>query len=116
MKRNRNFIYRITYDAECVGGEWEVLGYLDEVLRKEEVGTSRHTFSDNNLPTWIRKDIALLNLVTDRGDIKGLGHRIGDIYWLSKKNLSEEAGMNHSLMYTSFFVDNISHRFKEKSK
>lgn len=117
MKRNPNFVYRVKHDTERVGWEWEVLGYSDEILRKEEVTTSRHAFSDNDLPQWIRKDIALLNLVNDRGDVKGLGHRIGGIYWLSKKPLEKgTASLNNSIMLSSFYVDSIAHRFKEMNK
>jgi len=39
-------------------------------------------FSDEDLPEWIRKAIAMLNLVDKQDSIPGVGHRVGKAYWI----------------------------------
>jgi hypothetical protein len=43
-------------------------------------------FADEALPDWVRKDVALLSMVDEMGEIKSLGHRIGDAFWLVSEN------------------------------
>jgi hypothetical protein len=42
-------------------------------------------FSDESVPDWIRKDVALLSLVDSMSEIKNIGHRIGEAFWLTPK-------------------------------
>jgi hypothetical protein len=42
-------------------------------------------FSDESVPDWIRKDVALLSLVDPMSEIKNIGHRIGEPFWLNAK-------------------------------
>jgi hypothetical protein len=42
-------------------------------------------FSDESVPDWIRKDVALLSLVDPMSEIKTIGHRIGEPFWLNAK-------------------------------
>ena len=42
-------------------------------------------FSDESVPEWIRKDVALLSLVDSMSEIKNIGHRIGEAFWLIPK-------------------------------
>jgi hypothetical protein len=43
-------------------------------------------FTDEALPDWVRKDVALLSMVDEMGEIKSIGHRIGDAFWLVSEN------------------------------
>lgn len=42
-------------------------------------------FSDESVPEWIRKDVALLKLVNPMSELKNIGHRIGEAFWLTPK-------------------------------
>ena len=42
-------------------------------------------FSDESVPEWIRKDVALLKLVNPMSELKNIGHRIGEAFWLLPK-------------------------------
>jgi hypothetical protein len=64
-------------------GRWSVTSYLEDAT--DVVGPSG-MYRDDALPDWIRKDVALLNLVDAMGEVKGIGHRIGDAYWLVTEN------------------------------
>ena len=43
-------------------------------------------FSDESVPDWIRKEVSLLRLVDPMSEIKSIGHRIGEAFWLSPKD------------------------------
>lgn len=43
-------------------------------------------FDDEALPDWIRKDVSLLGMVDPMGEIKSIGHRIGETFWLVSDN------------------------------
>lgn len=62
---------------------WSITSYLENAT--DTIGPSA-TFTDEALPDWIRKDVALLSMVDPMGEIKGIGHRIGDAYWLVSEN------------------------------
>jgi hypothetical protein len=64
-------------------GRWSLTCYLENAT--DVVGPSA-VFTDEALPDWIRKDVALLHLVDPMGEVKGIGHRIGDAYWLVTEN------------------------------
>lgn len=64
-------------------GRWSVTSYLEDAT--DVVGPSG-MYRDDALPDWIRKDVSLLNLVDPMGEVKGIGHRIGDAYWLVTEN------------------------------
>lgn len=68
--------YRVTINE----GRWHVSTFKGNIL----LGPQRD-FSDESVPDWIRKDIALLSLVDAMGDVKKLGHRIGQAFWLASK-------------------------------
>lgn len=42
-------------------------------------------FSDESVPEWVRKDVALLKLVNPMSELKNIGHRIGEAFWLTPK-------------------------------
>jgi len=76
LKRNSEYIYRVTREGD---GRWLITAYLDN--RKEIIGPQA-LFDDEHLPDWIRKDVALLSMVDKMGEIKSIGHRVGDAFWL----------------------------------
>ena len=79
MQRKADYLYRITREAD---GRWQVMAYLEQ---DTGVVGPRASFDDDALPDWIRKDVALLNLVGRMDEIKGVGHRVGDAYWLASE-------------------------------
>ena len=64
-------------------GRWSLTSYLEGAT--DVVGPSA-TYRDDALPDWIRKDVALLSMVDEMGEIKSIGHRIGDAFWLVTEN------------------------------
>lgn len=64
-------------------GRWSLTSYLENAT--DVVGPSA-TFTDEALPDWVRKDVALLSMVDEMGEIKSIGHRIGDAFWLVSEN------------------------------
>jgi hypothetical protein len=56
---------------------WEVT-----VFHKNEVVGPVTFFSDEALPEWTRKEVALLKLVDPQGHVPGIGHRVGQVFWL----------------------------------
>jgi hypothetical protein len=64
-------------------GRWSLTSYLENAT--DVVGPSA-TYRDDALPDWVRKDVALLSMVDEMGEIKSIGHRIGDAYWLVSEN------------------------------
>lgn len=76
MQRKADYLYRITREAD---GRWQVMAYLEQ---DTGVVGPRASFDDAALPDWIRKDIALLSMVGRMDEIKGIGHRVGDAFWL----------------------------------
>lgn len=64
-------------------GRWSLTSYLEHAT--DVVGPSA-VYRDDALPDWIRKDVALLSMVDEMGEIKSLGHRIGNAYWLISEN------------------------------
>lgn len=76
MQRKADYLYRITREAD---GRWQVMAYLEQ---DTGVVGPRASFNDDALPDWIRKDVALLSMVGPMDEIKSIGHRIGDTFWL----------------------------------
>lgn len=76
LQRKADYLYRITREAD---GRWQVMAYLEQ---DTGVVGPRASFDDAALPDWIRKDIALLSMVGRMDEIKSIGHRIGDTFWL----------------------------------
>jgi hypothetical protein len=76
LKRNSNYIYRVLLEED---GRWRITAYLDH--RKEIIGPQA-IFDDDHLPDWIRRDVALLSMVDQMGEIKSIGHRVGSAFWL----------------------------------
>lgn len=64
-------------------GRWALTSYLEGAT--DVVGPSC-TYTDDALPDWVRKDVALLSMVDEMGEIKSIGHRIGDAFWLVSEN------------------------------
>ncbi len=64
-------------------GRWSLTSYLEGAT--DVVGPSA-TYRDDALPDWVRKDVALLSMVDEMGEIKSIGHRIGDAFWLVSEN------------------------------
>jgi hypothetical protein len=67
-------------------GRWSITSYLEHAT---DVVGPKAVFTEEALPDWIRKDIALLSLVSEMGEIKSIGHRIGDAFWLISENSKE---------------------------
>jgi len=76
MDKSKELSYRVVKTPE---GKWEVGVYHNEWHKYEAV------YTDEALPEWIRKDIALLNLVDNQSNIQSIGHRVGPVYWLQPK-------------------------------
>jgi len=64
-------------------GRWSLTSYLEGAT--DVVGPSA-TYREDALPDWVRKDVALLSMVDEMGEIKSIGHRIGDAFWLVSEN------------------------------
>ncbi len=47
------------------------------------------SYTDEALPEWVRKDIALLNMVKNDDAVPSIGHRVGEAYWLQPKDKNE---------------------------
>ena len=80
MQRNPDYLYRVTRRAD---GRWSLTSYLEGAT--DTTGPSA-MFTDEALPDWVRKDVALLSMVDEMGEIKSIGHRIGDAFWLVSEN------------------------------
>lgn len=80
MQRNPDYLYRVTRKPD---GRWSLTSYLEGAT--DVVGPSA-TYRDDALPDWVRKDVALLSMVDEMGEIKSIGHRIGDAFWLVSEN------------------------------
>lgn len=80
MQRNPDYLYRIVRDKD---DRWLVQAYLEQ-----DTGAAqpRASFTDEALPDWIRKDVALLSMVDPMGEINGIGHRVGEAFWLVSEN------------------------------
>lgn len=76
MQRHPDYLYRIIRRPD---GRWAISTYLEGAT--DVVGPSA-TYRDDALPDWMRKDIALLSMVDEMGEIKSIGHRIGNAFWL----------------------------------
>lgn len=80
MQRHPDYLYRVTRKPD---GRWSLTSYLEGAT--DTTGPSA-TYRDDALPDWVRKDVALLSMVDEMGEIKSLGHRIGDAFWLVSEN------------------------------
>lgn len=80
LQRNPDYLYRIIRTSD---ERWVVQAYLEQ-----DTGAAqpRASFADEALPDWIRKDVALLSMVDPMGEIKGIGHRVGEAFWLVSEN------------------------------
>jgi len=61
-------------------GRWHVSSFKGNTMLGPQMD-----FSDESVPDWIRKDVALLSLVDNMSELKNIGHRIGEAFWLSPK-------------------------------
>lgn len=59
-------------------GRWHVSSFKRNTMLGPEMD-----FSDESVPDWIRKDVALLSLVGSMSELKNIGHRIGEAFWLT---------------------------------
>jgi hypothetical protein len=80
LERNPDYLYRI---ARLNTGRWSIMAYLENTT---DVVGPKAVFDDDALPDWIRKDVALLSMVDEMGEIKSIGHRIGNAFWLVSEN------------------------------
>lgn len=80
MQRRPDYLYRVTRKPD---GWWSLTCYLENAT--DVVGPNA-VFADDALPDWVRKDVALLSMVDEMGEIKSIGHRIGDAFWLVSEN------------------------------
>lgn len=83
MQRVPEYLYRILRERD---GRWLVSAYLEEQQAPHTTQGPTARFSDEALPDWMRKDVALLSMVDEMGEIKNLGHRIGNAFWLVSEN------------------------------
>lgn len=80
MQRNPDYLYRIIRKPD---GRWSITTYLEGAT--DVLGPSA-VYRDDALPDWMRKDVALLSMVDEMGEIKSIGHRIGNAFWLVSEN------------------------------
>lgn len=76
MQKNPDYDYR----AILTPRGWEITSFYGN----KSVGPVVF-FPENELPEWIAKEIALLNLVDRNGSVPSIGHRVGAAYWLLSK-------------------------------
>lgn len=57
-------------------------GWQVTVFHKDTVDGPVTVYKEEVLPEWIRKEISLLKLVDPHSQIAGIGHRVGQVYWL----------------------------------
>jgi hypothetical protein len=57
-------------------------GWQVTVFHENTVDGPVVVYREEALPEWIRKDISLLRLVDQHSQIAGIGHRVGQVYWL----------------------------------
>ena len=81
MERNPKCMYRIV--KMPTSGRWKVTVFLGAEAKLNA------SYTHEALPEWIRKDIALLSMVHHMDDIPSIGHRLGDVYWLTPKDKDE---------------------------
>jgi hypothetical protein len=106
LKRNSEYIYRVTYESD---GRWRVTAYLDN--RKEIIGPQA-LFDNEHLPDWIRKDVALLSMVDKMGEIKSIGHRVGGAFWLVSE--TSKHLMKLKKLKVDFALDLINYNFNRE--
>jgi hypothetical protein len=80
MQQKSDHAYRITQTQTG----WEVTAFN----RNTAVGPVTR-FSDDALPGWLRKYIAVLKLVDHTGSIPGVGHRVGTVFWITNFTRTE---------------------------
>lgn len=83
MQRNPDYDYRIILTPRG----WEVTSFFGN----KAVGPVVF-FPEGDLPDWIHKAIALLNLVDRNDSVPAIGHRVGAAYWL----LTNTVPSNHT--------------------
>lgn len=81
MERDPRFMYRVA--RSMFKGRWIVTAYHGA----EAIHNGSYT--DEGLPEWVRKDIALLNMVKNDDAVPSIGHRVGEAYWLQPKDKNE---------------------------
>ena len=85
MERNPAYMYRVVVRPALYPKDqrWSVNTYYGAELKHLA------SYTDEALPEWIRKDVALLNMVHNQDAIPSIGHRVGDAYWLQPKDKNE---------------------------
>jgi hypothetical protein len=76
-------MYRIIKMPSTWTGRWKITVFQGAVAKMNA------SYTNEALPEWIRKDIALLSMVDNMGEIPSIGHRVGDAYWLTPKDKDE---------------------------
>ena len=104
--RKPEYLYRITREDD---GRWLVVAYMEH---DRNVIGPQALFDDDALPDWIRKDISMLSMVDRMGEIKSIGHRVGEAFWL----LSEQsrALLKKPMPFNRFSKDFLDVREKDK--
>lgn len=105
MQRQPDYLYRVMRKPS---GRWSLVSYLEGAT--DVIGPSA-TFTDEALPDWVRKDVALLSMVDEMGEIKSIGHRIGDAFWLVSEN-SKHLVKKHKVII-DMAQDKLNARFGE---
>ena len=82
MERNPKRMYRIV-KMPSMGHRWKITVFQGAEAKMNAL------YTDEALPEWIRKDVALLSMVHNMDDIPSIGHRVGDVYWLTPKDKNE---------------------------
>lgn len=82
MERDPKYMYRV---VQTQAGRWLVTAYHGAEAKYNG------SYTDEALPEWVRKDIALLNMVHHMDDIPSIGHRVGEAYWLQPKDKHESS-------------------------
>lgn len=103
MIRKPEYLYRVTREVD---GRWLVVAYMEH---DRNVIGPQALFDDEHLPDWIRKDIALLGMVDRMGEIKSIGHRVGEVFWLvseQSRNLLNKSTAGHRYLSDVLHIHN----------
>jgi fructose 1,6-bisphosphatase len=99
-------LYRITREDD---GRWLVVAYMEH---DRNVIGPQALFDDDALPDWIRKDVVMLSMVDRMGEIKSIGHRVGEAFWLTSEQ--SRALLKKNMPLNQYFRDSLTVKEKDK--
>jgi hypothetical protein len=104
--RKPEYLYRITREDD---GRWLVVAYMEH---DRNVIGPQALFDDDALPDWIRKDVVMLSMVDRMGEIKSIGHRVGEAFWLTSEQ--SRALLKKNMPLNQYFRDSLTVKEKDK--